>query len=203
MCLGGFAKAHPHVFVDARTSFIFNDAARLKTLRISWTYDAFTTLVLFETLQLDKDGNGMLSEADISSVIEGETVWPPGYKGDVYLDVSGRDYPLGRPEAVQVVYENSRLEVSFDLPLSEPVELTSTPAILRLYDPLYYYSYTILPSEPVFELPDGCTSKLIRFEPDAAARAWQEELAALSREEIPDQADVGRSFSDEVRLTCG
>ena len=48
MCLGGPVKAHPHVFVDARTGFIFGADGQLEPLRISWTYDEFTTLILFE-----------------------------------------------------------------------------------------------------------------------------------------------------------
>jgi ABC-type uncharacterized transport system substrate-binding protein len=50
MCLGGPAKAHPHVFVDARTGFIFGTDGQLEALRISWTYDEFTTLILFESM---------------------------------------------------------------------------------------------------------------------------------------------------------
>ena len=37
MCLGGTAKAHPHVFVDARTGFIFGTDGQLEALRISWS----------------------------------------------------------------------------------------------------------------------------------------------------------------------
>ena len=35
MWLGVTAKAHPHVFVDARTGFIFGTDGQLKALRIS------------------------------------------------------------------------------------------------------------------------------------------------------------------------
>ena len=37
MCLGGTAKAHPHVFVDARTGFIFGTDWQLEALQISWS----------------------------------------------------------------------------------------------------------------------------------------------------------------------
>jgi ABC-type uncharacterized transport system substrate-binding protein len=33
MCLGGNAKAHPHVLVDARTGFIFGTDGQLEALR--------------------------------------------------------------------------------------------------------------------------------------------------------------------------
>ena len=203
MCLGDPARAHPHVFVDARTGFIFADNGQLVALRISWTYDEFTTLVLFDTLNLDQDGDGQLNDADRAAIVQGETNWDPGYKGDVYLEVAGRDYPLGRPKSGAAKLENNRLEVSFDLPLSRPVGIKDAPAFLRLYDPIFYYAYTILPATDSIDLPDGCQTRIVPFEPTAVENALQEKLAALGREETPEQDNIGRLFSDEVRLTCG
>lgn len=203
MCLGGSAGAHPHVFVDARTGFIFGADGRLQALRISWTYDEFTSLILLETLNLDQDGDGQLNDADRAAVIKGETNWEPEYKGDVYLEVAAKDYLLGRPEAAAVTFANNQFEVSFNLPLSQPVSIDDTPAFLRLYDPTFYYAYTILPTVDPVALPEGCQAHIVSFEPDAAESALQENLAALGREETPEQENVGRLFSDEVSLTCG
>ncbi|MDG1167768.1 MAG: DUF1007 family protein [Sulfitobacter sp.] len=203
MCLGGPAKAHPHVFVDARTGFIFGTDGQLEALRISWIYDEFTTLILFESLNLDQDGDGQFSDADRAAVIDGETNWDREYKGDVYLEVAGQDYPLGRPEAAAVTLENNQVEVSFDLPLSQSVRIEDTPAFLRLYDPVFFYAYTILPAIDPIDLPEGCQAQIVPFEPNAAENALQEKLTALGREEVPTQENVGRLFSDEVRLTCG
>jgi len=203
MCLGGPAGAHPHVFVDARAGFIFGTDGRLQALRISWTYDEFTTLILFETLNLDQDGDGQLNDADRAAVIKGETNWEPEYQGDVYFEVAGQDYPLGRPKAAAVTLSNNQIEVSFDLPLSQPVRIDDTPVSLRLYDPNFYYAYTILPAIDPVALPKGCQAQIVSFKPDDVASALQENLAALGREETPAQQNVGRLFSDEVRLTCG
>ena len=102
MCLGGVTKAHPHVFVDARTGFVFGSDRQLEAIKVSWRYDEFTTLVLFETLELDLDQDGQLNDADRVKILEGETNWPQDYKGDIYLEVLGQDYPLGRPKAAAV-----------------------------------------------------------------------------------------------------
>ena len=75
MCLGGTAKAHPHAFVDARTGFIFGTDEQLEALRVSWTYDEFTTLILFELLNLDKDEDGHFNDVDRAAIIEGDTNW--------------------------------------------------------------------------------------------------------------------------------
>ena len=203
MCLSGIAKAHPHIFVDASAAFIFDEHGKLQALRISWTYDEFTTLTLFETLDLDKDGDGVLNDADHAAVIDGEPHWDPEDKGDVDLEVAGKDYPLGRPEAGAVTFENNRIEVSFNLPLSEQVAVTDTAVLLRLYDPGFYYAYTILPTLDATDLPERCQAEIVPFDPNATERALKEQLAALSREDTPTQQNVGRLFSDEVRLTCG
>ena len=107
MCLGGVTKAHPHVFVDARTGFVFGSDRQLEAIKVSWRYDEFTTLVLFETLEFDLDQDGQLNDADRVKILEGETNWPQDYKGDIYLEVLGQDYPLGRPKAAAVIIQNS------------------------------------------------------------------------------------------------
>lgn len=179
MCLGGTAKAHPHVFVDARTGFIFGADGQLEALHISWTYDEFTTLILFESLDLDQDGDGQFNDADRAAIIEGETNWDSAYKGDVYLEFAGQDYPLGRPEAVAVTLNNNQVKVSFDLPLSQPVRIDNTPVFLRLYDPFFYYAYTIVPPTDPTDLPEDCQAQIIPFEPNAAESALQDKLAEL------------------------
>jgi len=87
--LAGQASAHPHVFVDVDVGFDIN-ASRLSSLQIVWTYDEFTTLTVFDILDLDADGDGVLNEIDLAKVAGGETDWPPDYNGDVYLEADQR-----------------------------------------------------------------------------------------------------------------
>ena len=203
MCLGGVTKAHPHVFVDARTGFIFGSDQQLETIKISWRYDEFTTLVLFETLELDQDQDGQLNDADRVKILEGETNWPQDYKGDIYLEVLGQDYPLGRPEAAAVMLNANQIEVSFDLPLSQPVRVDNSPIFLRLYDPFFYFAYTIVSAKASPDLPEDCEAQIVHFEPTKAERVLQDMLAVLGRDDSPEIENVGRLFSDEVQLTCG
>lgn len=203
MCLGSDAKAHPHIFVDARTGFLFTEDGHLRGLRVSWTYDAFTTLFLFDVLDLDKDGDGSLDNSDQAAIVAGETDWPPEYNGDVYLELAGQDRSLTRPQNATARMEDDRITVAFDLPLAQPADVSGNAAILRLYDPVFYYAYTILSDGQLPQpLPSNCDAEVNPFEPDAAAAALQSQLAVLSREETPEQDNVGRLFSDEVSLTC-
>ena len=203
ICLGGVTKAHPHVFVDARTGFVFGSDRQLEAIKVSWRYDEFTTLVLFETLELDLDQDGQLNDADRVKILEGETNWPQDYKGDIYLEVLGEDYPLGRPKAAAVKLNANKIEVIFDLPLSKPIRVDSSPIFLRLYDPFFYFAYTIVSAKASPDLPEDCEARIVHFEPTKAERVLQDMLAALGRDDSPEMENVGRLFSDEVQLTCG
>jgi ABC-type uncharacterized transport system substrate-binding protein len=193
------ALAHPHIFVDARTGFIFNEAGQLSALRIHWTYDAFTSLTLFDILDLDKDNDGALDDTDRAAIVAGETEWQDDYKGDTYLEADGADVPLAKPLNGSAWLADDRISVAFDLPLQAPLDVTDE-VLLKLYDPSYYYAYTVVGLEET-DMGD-CLAELRNFEPDAATAELQAELALLSREETPEQENVGRLFADEVRLRC-
>lgn len=195
--LCGPALAHPHVFIDAKAVYQIDDAGQLQSLRITWIYDAFTSLALIEALALDQDNDGVLSEADLARVVQAQTIWPDHFQGDTYLEIAGQPVPLGRPAAGAADMEDLRISVSFDLPLRQAI--AASPEVeLRLYDPGYYYAYATL--EAMASGP--CAATITRFEADQASSALQAQLARLSREETPEQDGIGRRFADIVRLEC-
>ena len=40
------------------------------------------------SLDLDRDGDGALDDADYAAILRGETEWQDGYVGDVYFEVN-------------------------------------------------------------------------------------------------------------------
>lgn len=191
------AEAHPHVFVDATGGFRFDAQQRLTGLRITWQYDAFTTLVLYDQLNLDQDGDGALDDSDMAAIVRGETEWEPGYEGDTFLWIGGEKQALSRPQNASARMVGDGVEVSFDLALPAPVDPAGLRASLRLYDPLYYYAYSV-----VGAASDRCRATVIPFVADDQARALQDQLSALSQEQIPDDPQIGARFADEVVLQC-
>lgn len=191
--------AHPHVFVEGAAGFRFDEAGRLTALRITWTYDAFAMLVMFNQLGLDPDGDGALDDADRARIVRGETDWPEDYDGDVHLDADGTRMPLGRPEGAEAWIESDRISVAFDLPLAVPLP-DPDGARLRLYDPSYFYAYALGRLEDIHDAP--CTARIQPHVPDMNSDALRLTLAQLSREQTPEQPDVGASFSDAAILAC-
>jgi ABC-type uncharacterized transport system substrate-binding protein len=199
MAAGNAAVAHPHVFIEVQAGFRFDTEGRLVSLEVTWTYDAFTSLMLFDILELDKDGDGQLNDEDRAMIVKGETDWPEGYEGDTYLEANGLPVALTRPVDGSAWMADDRVGLAFDLPLQAPFD-PANDLVLRFYDPSFYYAYEVVALEGA--LPDGCRTEIIPFEPDAALAELQQKLAALSREETPEQENVGRLFADEVWLRC-
>lgn len=107
---------------------------------------------------------------------------------------------LAKPVNGVASLADDRITVSFDLPLVTPL-VVAEEVVLKLYDPNYYYAYTVVGLEDL--TTDTCQTDLNAFEPDQATAELQAKLALLSREETPEQENVGRLFADQVRLTCG
>ena len=198
----GPASAHPHIFVDTKTGFHIDEDGLLTGLYISWTYDPFTTLFLFDVLDLDRDRDGKLNEDDYAAILRGETEWADDYVGDIYLEVNEKLHPHLKPVDAKAEYRGDQITVRFDLPLAEPVKIPAQNVVLRVYDPNYYYAYSIVEIVDPEPMPKSCETSLQAFEPNAVTSDLLVALGSLSREETPEEENVGRLFSDQVVLSC-
>lgn len=194
--------AHPHIFVDADGGYLFNDAGELVGVRVFWLYDEYSTLFLYDALDLDKDGDGELDEADLEKVRQGETTWDPEYEGDTYLWIAGQKQMLSRPLKTSARMVEGRIGVSFELHLPAPQNIRGRSASLKLYDPIYYYAYSILGEGRMFGNASGCHVSVNRFNPDEQTAELQKELSTLSRDEVPENLNIGSKFAEEIKLQC-
>lgn len=196
------ANAHPHIFVDANAGFVFNDAGGLVGVRVFWLYDTYTTLFLYDSLDLDKDRDGVLNKADLEKIRHGETTWDPGYEGDTYLWIDSKKQILSRPQETSVHVVMDRIGVSFELHLPTPQDMAGRSASLKLYDPSYYYAYSIPGEARILRPASGCHVWVNHFDPDTQMAILQKELSALSTEEMPEDLNIGAKFVEEIALQC-
>ena len=110
MAFSAPAQAHPHVFIDAGLCFLFDDQGQLAAVRMVWAYDEFYSLLMVEENQLDSDGDGTLSAAELQALAGNDVAWDQGFPGDLELRSAGGDLiELGRPLEHNVTYENGRI----------------------------------------------------------------------------------------------
>jgi len=204
MMLGGErASAHPHVFLDGGAHFIFDDQGRLSAIRVIWEYDAFATLFILETLEVDGDADGVLTEEETAKVLADQMTWEGGFEGDSYLWHANTKLSLAGPENGTASLTESRLTVTFERALETPIDPGAHEVLVKLYDPTYYFAY-FATHEPRIEgqAPETCRARIELFEPDSSLAALQSSLSLLETDETPEQEDVGALFADRIVMLC-
>ena len=195
------AGAHPHVFVDAGAAFRF-EAGRLTEIRVDWRYDAFYSLLILENQQVDRDGDGVLSDADRETLVAAFSDWHPEWRGDAALTVDGAATGLSRPLRVEVGMTDGRISVAFHRAVDGAPAADGLAAELRIFDPTYFVAYdAVLPVE-LIGAPGGCRAGVDGFEATSELAALQAELAEIPEDETPERDGVGALFADVVELRC-
>ena len=208
VCLPSTGGTHPHVFVTGGAHFEVDAEGQLTKLHVSWIYDTFASLYLLNYLEVDQDGDQVLTEDEKAKILADQTNWPDDFQGDSYLFLSGKKQILGKAQNADTrILESGQVEVTFERVLEQPIRPGTNgdpDAVVKLYDPTFYYAYEVT-DPPRIVGPDGhgCTVEHKPYDAnDPALKALQVELSALSTEETPEQQDVGALFADELRMTC-
>ncbi len=201
--------SHPHVFVTGGAHLGLDDEGRLARLHVTWIYDTFASLYLLNYLKADADGDQVLSEEDKKLILADQTNWPDDFEGDSYLFVSGEKRALGRAQNADTrILESGQVEVTFEREVAESFRPgpSDPDAVVKLYDPNFYYAYEVTLEPEIIAADDahGCKvwHRVPDTENDPGLAALQVELSALGKDETPTQQDVGALFADEIRLAC-
>ena len=202
--LGGPAMAHPHVFIDTSVEVILDDRDRVTAVRIGWVYDELFSLMVIADRELDRDADGLLSDAEAAGLKGFDMQWTKGYPGDSYALIDGRDLTLGPPEEPTADWDSKAIRTTHLRRLPGPVEIGAGTFVVQVYDPGYYTAYFI-PFDPVLTGGTGaCRAEVWAPDPDAADQILKDALL----EYAPDQdlevdfPAVGKNFAEEVRVTC-
>lgn len=193
------ACAHPHIFIDGGVDFRFDGAGRLTELRVTWDYDPLTSLYMLEDLGID--GSKPLTAEERGRLAAYDTDWDEGYVGDTYLWNGPQTVALSGPRAPEAVVRDGRVVIRFLRALASPFR-PGAQTRLEMYDPEYYYAYTLTGAAKLEDPPAGCHATVVPFEPTAALAATQRSLFDLPTDQTPAQDGVGALFTDKVLLKC-
>jgi ABC-type uncharacterized transport system substrate-binding protein len=189
--------AHPHIFVDTALRFETNDAAEVTGVTVTWTYDDFFTILIFEDMGLDPDGDGELTEAELEKLRGFDLeVWPEGFEGDLYLYSGGEKIEMPRPRAIDVTVEDGRI---VSMHYREIPAVKADGLEVMQYDPTYYVAYDV--SQGVSFTSPACDATVSDPDPEAGEAALEQELATTP-EDIFDEMMIGIHFADRIEISC-
>lgn len=154
---GSAVEAHPHVWIDANLTFVF-DQKMLTGVQVEWTFDdIFSTLVIREH---DKNHNKKLEPAEIESVRNEAFIATKDYGYFTHISLGGKKAQTGEARDFTAEIVKGKLVYRFTLPLAQPVDPVATGVSVLTYDESFYVDVGLEDADPVrfAGMPNGlCT----------------------------------------------
>lgn len=190
------AAAHPHAFIDLKTTLLFNAEGQLAAIREHWLFDQYYTEFALHDFAYKK--SGALDQAKLLELANENLRNLKDF--DYFTAFEDNGVKFGPIREIAAGLENKRVSMSFTLPLAKPLDPRARPIVFRIYDPSYYTA--MLHQKPdglaAENAPRGCEMKIVRPMPDMV---WTNLATALDKNATaPD--DLGRYFAEKVTITC-
>ncbi len=197
-CVATAAGSHPHIFVKTEMALELDATQHVTGIRMSWTYDSFFSLLIFEDLELDRDADGQLTQKELDLLMGFDLMeWPEGFEGDLYLETSeGAKVEMPRPIPVDIEIVDGEIKAT---QFRKIPRVSAEGLKLRQYDPTYYVEYDVSAGVTV---PRPCSAVLIPPDLDQA----EAEIARLTEQAITDdlyvEVQLGHLYATTAVLTC-
>ncbi|HEY0918226.1 DUF1007 family protein [Devosia sp.] len=196
------ATAHPHIFIDARATLVFDGTGALSAIRHDWTFDeAFS---IWQIQGLDTDGDGITSPAEMQELADENLAGLAEYQFYTFAGEGADTLAMAALGAARFVHENGRSTLSFAVQPERPYVIGDTLE-LAINDPEYYVaiSFAGVSAVTLENAPSGCT---VAMEPprdmpdDVAARLYA--LPPEVTELPPDLAAALRGVQGAILVKC-
>ncbi len=193
-------SAHPHVWADVRVRVLFDDKGRVRALHQYWLFDDYYSAFVLSGADMNKDGKP--DQAALAAVLAENMknlkeydYFSRTWSGDVRIKT-------GEPGDLATTVKDNRLEMSFVLPLAEPVTASDLPFRYAIFDPTYYIEMVHAEADDAVTFDagaKGCKADIRQPNPNPEQVAL---AASLDRTQSAGDT-LGMFFAETVYVTCG
>lgn len=187
------ASAHPHAWIDVKTTIILSNAGTVSAIHEDWRFDRDYTNVLL------RDAKGQRKTLTEFTQTAMHNLAAYGYFLELHADgarLSVRQAGDGESKISQDL-----LDMHFTVSLARPVDISRSEMTLSVYDPTYYIDFEHVRSHPIsFEGPgaEACFARVTPAHPPAEALS---QAKAMDRN-APINRSLGRMFAEKVSIRC-
>lgn len=197
------AIAHPHIWIDARIAFTFNDFGELTAVTHEWTFDqAFSQW----TLQgLDTNNDGVYDDTELQVLADDNIVGLAEYDYFTFAGIGAEDLSLSPTGQPRMHYDGARVTLTFDIAPPSPLAVAGEMVEFEVTDPEYYSAFTFLTSRgaTLNNAPEACRTEVNR--PQAIDPALEQRLFEIGpdvTELPPELKDAAADLANVVFLDC-
>jgi ABC-type uncharacterized transport system substrate-binding protein len=194
------AKAHPHIWAEARLEVGVSPEREVKWLRHVWRFDElFSSTVIFE-FDTNRDLQLSAEELEVVASVIHESLAEFDYFQMVNRD--GKRVEMQAPDHMIANFEGDHLIVAFE---SRPAETLTLDGKVDfgVYDPTFFTAIDFYEDEMlmVAGMPDDCRREVVRPDPFEALQQNQETLTEAFFNE-PGGVDYSSIFATRLQLSC-
>jgi ABC-type uncharacterized transport system substrate-binding protein len=196
------ALSHPHVWIDTRAILHFDDRGRLTALSEEWVFDDGYAAFVIE--DLDKNGDGVLSPAELQPIIDQNAATLEKWAYFTVFKVDGRRVTLGPAANAHMSYAKEQLTFSFSLPLAQAVDVHDLNIAFSIFDPTFYIEIVPAETNPVRleSGPKGCAAKVRPFDTTTQRSIPDTYAFSIKTDPKDPENSVGAQFAEWVDLSC-
>jgi ABC-type uncharacterized transport system substrate-binding protein len=140
------ALAHPHVFIDNITTFVFS-GEQLSALRLRWTFDELTGTAIAR--QYDQNRTGAFEPAEMEKLEAGSFANLRDYGYFVDIRINGNRHRIDKVTGFRGSIRDGLLIYEFTVPLPSPVDPATAEVIVAIYDETYFVEVSLDAKDPV------------------------------------------------------
>lgn len=194
------ALAHPHIFAEASLEIVVAPDATLESLRHVWRFDdLFSSTVL---LEFDENSDLALSHDELEAVasVIHESLAEFGYFQ--FVSANDKSVEMRAPDRIVALFEDHQLTILFESSPAAPLKLEGK-VDFGVYDPTFYTAIDFYKDEnlSVSNLPNTCTTQIVRPDPDEAIAMNQQSLTDAFFND-PMGVDYSKLFATRLELNC-
>lgn len=190
------ALAHPHIFIDAKATIVFNDAGELVGIRHAWTFDeAFS---VWQMQGLDTNNDGTTSSAEMQELADESMLGLAEYGFYTSAGEGSGSISFVAMGDAKFTHENGRSTLTFGIAPQTPYRIEDALEI-AVSDPEYYVAISFADASKVTleNAPQGCS---FRLEPP---QTMSDELAAQLYALPPDVTQLPPELAAALRGVQG
>ncbi|MEQ9488297.1 MAG: DUF1007 family protein [Alphaproteobacteria bacterium] len=191
------AAAHPHAWIDLRTTLVLDDEGRLVAMEQEWLFDEFYSVFATDGWDMESEsGTRALTDLARGNL---ENLFEYNY----FTEIKAGDETLTFEPVLDFETEmkGGRIWMRFTAPLKSPVDVFEENVSYRVFDPTYYVEILHMKGDIIaFRGPETgrCTGRITVPTPTMEAVSLAQSLPPDAE---PDDS-LGRMFAERVDVEC-
>lgn len=196
------AVAHPHVWVEVRTTVLY-DQGKITGFRHRWTFDDLYTAMAIQGLDANKDG--VYSREELAELAKVNIDGLREFGFFTVARLGGEAQALSEPRDYWLDHKDGVLSLEFTLPLAKALPADTEGFDFAVYDESFFIAFDFAKTDPVKlsdAAPQGCRAVIGNSEKDLEDLQRLNDAFGGQLTAGNANAGTGVGYASTVSLTC-